>query len=167
MSNVDSHDRDAIYDQLVAYLDGELDDAEAARIERRVAEDEAFQQHLRDLQQSWDLLEDLPRTEVDDKFTNSTIEMVAVRAEELAEEERSAATRRRQLRLFAKLALVAGVAGLGFLGVSYWLQSPNRRLLNDLPVVENLDALRRAESVEFLRDLNQQKLFDENENDDL
>jgi hypothetical protein len=39
--------------------------------------------------------------------------------------------------------------------------SPNDQVLKDLPVLEQLDLLRNADSIEFLRELDRQGMFPE------
>jgi anti-sigma factor RsiW len=95
---------DALLDELVAYLDGELDRDANRHVERRLSQDAGYRDRLRRLQQTWDLLDHLPPADVDESFTQSTIAMVAVRA---ANEHRDVASRgRRQRHLwFAGIAL--------------------------------------------------------------
>ena len=72
---------DAIDEEIVAYLDGELDAEAEARVTRRLSEDAAYRARLAQLQQAWDLLDNLRRTEADDEFVQSTVAMVAVQAD--------------------------------------------------------------------------------------
>ena len=69
-----------IDDELTAYLDGELDAASVRRVEERLARDTAYRGQLQKLERTWDLLDRLPRADVGEKFTKSTLEMVAVAA---------------------------------------------------------------------------------------
>src|SRR6187402_3497303 len=74
----------AIDEEIVAYLDGELDMEAAAKVERRLADDPRYNARLNQLQRAWDMLDNLRRSEADDDFVNSTVAMVAVQAEEAA-----------------------------------------------------------------------------------
>ena len=47
----------------------------------------------------------------------------------------------------------------GFLAVMLFAPDPNRQLLQDLPVLENLDEYRQIGDIEFLRMLRDQGLF--------
>jgi anti-sigma factor RsiW len=144
---------------LVAYLDGELATDEQVRVERRLADDPQFRARLAQLQRAWDLLDSLERTDADENFARSTVEMVAVRA---ADDVHAARTksRIRQASLYAlggsamTVSLVAG-----YLLVARWVDQPNRELVRDLPVIERVDEYRNAESVDFLRQLHDQGLF--------
>ena len=82
MTDHPSTESERLDEELVAYLDGELDGEAAHRMEHRLASEEAVRRRLQQLAQSWDLLDQLPRTTVDDAFTRSTVEMVALAAEE-------------------------------------------------------------------------------------
>jgi hypothetical protein len=114
---------------------------------------------LRQLQRSWDLLDELPKSEADEAFTQTTLSMVAVTAKDDA--EKSVAARRRQLRLAQCIGGGAAVAAClaSYLIVSWFADGPNRELLRDLPVIQHLDEYRYAENVEFLRLLEREGLF--------
>lgn len=150
---------DPIEEELVAYLDDELDTAACAAIERRLADDEAYRQKLLELQKTWDLLDSLPRANVGEKFTQTTVELVVQRAAEDVQQQRS----RRDLRrwfLRAGTLAAAVVAGLaGFAVVHRVTSRANEQLVRDLPVIESIDAYEYAESVEFLRQLDKSGLF--------
>ena len=146
-------------EELVAYLDGELDAARSAIIDRRLAEDPEYRVRLQQLQQAWDLLDELPRPRTAEDFTRSTVEVVVASAN--AEVDRLAAIprwRRWLPTLMGTTLLLAAAAG-GFL--FSWLQvtAEDRHLLRDLPVIEKVDQYRYVPSVEFLRMLQQQDLF--------
>ncbi|MCL6501390.1 MAG: hypothetical protein K6T86_01815 [Pirellulales bacterium] len=150
---------------LVAYLDGELD-AEASRlIEERLASDPQVRQRLVLLERTWDLLDELPRVCVGDVFTRSTIEMVAVKQEE--DLAGTAPARRRPWRRYLLPAVGLAAAALaGWLGVQLAWPDPNHKLLQDLPVVENLDAYQQVGDIDFLRRLHAEGLFAEEDESD-
>ena len=76
-----SNTNDLAYEKLVAYLDGELDAESSQQVERRLAEDPGYRHELKQMQRAWDLLDELPRAEVSETFTQTTVEMVALSAE--------------------------------------------------------------------------------------
>ena len=49
----------AIDEEIVAYLDGELDMETAAKVERRLADDPRYNARLNQLQRAWDMLDNL------------------------------------------------------------------------------------------------------------
>src|SRR4051812_15898914 len=69
-------------EELVAYLDGELEPEECRAIEERLANDDEYRQQLRDLDQAWEALDELPSTKTDESFARTTIELACVAAEE-------------------------------------------------------------------------------------
>ncbi|MCU0982448.1 MAG: hypothetical protein MUF25_25095 [Pirellulaceae bacterium] len=153
-------------DELVAYLDGELDTESNRQIERRLSQDAVYRQQLRELQQSWDLLDHLPRADVDEAFTESTIAMVALRASDEERQTETQTVRKRRL-LLASSTVCAALAFLAaFAATRWWSDGPNRQLLQDLPLIENIDEYRYAESIEFLRMLEREGLFAEGGIDD-
>ena len=148
---------------LVAYLDGELDADQARAVEDRLSRDAEYRRQLRELQQTWDLLDQLPTAEVDDRFTQTTLAMVAVSAAEDVDQaqQRQVSTRRRWWWIGSMAAAVAFV--IGYAAVSLVVSRENRRLLRDLPVIQRLDEYRYADSVEFLRLLEREGIFAEDE----
>ncbi|MBN2217425.1 MAG: hypothetical protein JW719_08615 [Pirellulales bacterium] len=160
-------DSASLDEQLVAYLDGELDDATARHIETLVADDPELRARLRELGQAWELLDQLDRPRIEETFTETTLELVAVQAEAEAEDDKTREPRRRRRRQawVGGTFLAAGLAG--FLAVAALWPNPNRSLLEDLPVVENVDEYLQVlgddesvdQSIDFLRRLHQEQLF--------
>jgi anti-sigma factor RsiW len=148
---------------LVAYLDGELDATQTRAVEDRLSSDADYRRQLRDLQRAWDLLDQLPKAEVDDTFTQTTLAMVAVSAADDVEQaqERQVRTQRRWWWTGSIAATVAFAAG--YVAVAIVVSRENRRLLRDLPVIQRLDEYRYADSVEFLRQLEREGVFAEDE----
>ena len=147
-------------EQLVAYLDGELDVAESRRIEQLLATDPQVRQKLQALERTWELLDRLHRVDVDERFTRTTLEMVSVAATEDLEQSRALlpVRRRRHWLLAVGGAMVAAL--LGFLAVTLLRPQPNKRLLQDLPVLEHLEEYRQVESLKFLQTLSRDGAFD-------
>jgi anti-sigma factor RsiW len=159
------HEANPVGEQLMAYLDGELDVAGSRGIEEKLSSNPELRRQMKELQQTWDMLDDLPRDPVEDDFTRVTVEMVALHAEGEADARTRRLARWRTicLGLGVIAALVAGITGYS---LAYWrLDAENRQLLQDLPVLRELDAYQSAESVEFLRLLQQEGLFQGDEAD--
>ncbi len=146
-------------EQLVAYLDGEMPSADARRLEARLADDGGLRSRLNALDRTWQLLDQLETDAAGRGFTRTTLEMVA--AAEEAERSFTAAPRRRVRRaaLAAALLLAAGMAG--FLAVAAVRPDPNRRLLEDFPILENLERYRAVDGIDFLTALHRAGLFQE------
>lgn len=147
-------------EELVAYLDGELDADAVRRIEALLASDAEVRRRLQSLERTWDLLDELDQSPAGEPFTRSTLEMVAVAARDDLERSRTDAPRGRWRRRFLFGVVLAAAAAAGFFAVVALAPDPNRELLDDLPVLENLDEYRQAQSIEFLRKLRQSGLFD-------
>jgi anti-sigma factor RsiW len=164
MPDHDSTQQD-LEDELNAYLDGELDAENVRRVEERLARDPEYRRELQKLERAWNLLDSLPRASVDDAFTRSTIEMVATSASQEAEAlARELPRRRRQRRIVGAISMLAALA-VGFaIGRGIW-RDPNRQLLDDLPVLENLDLYYQADDIEFLRLLDERGLFNDGDSE--
>jgi len=150
----------SLQEQLVAYLDGELDAEASRRVEELLATDPQVRQALQGLDRTWELLGELEMPQVAERFAQSTLEMVAVAAAEDTERSRTEASRRRRWRWVILSASLLAAGAAGFLGI--WLRpDPNRQLIDDLPVLESLDEYRQIDDIEFLRSLHKQGLFAE------
>ena len=145
-------------EQLVAYLDGELDPDSRRRIEELLASDAEVRRRLQEMERTWDLLDDLDTMPVGDQFTQTTLEMVAVAARDDVEQSLADAPRRRRRRRLAIGGGLLAVAAAGFFAAVIFF-NPNRQLLQDLPLLENLDEYRQVGDIEFLRMLQQNGLF--------
>ncbi|MEE8450366.1 MAG: DUF3106 domain-containing protein [Thermoguttaceae bacterium] len=151
----------SLEEQLVAYLDGELDAEVSHQIEELLLTEPEVRQTLQRLDRTWDLLDELDRPQLDDRFTRSTLEMVTVAATKDVKEAWADAPRRRRRRwaLTGLGLLVAGLAG--FAAVAWWASDRNRQLVHDLPILLDLDSYRQIEDIEFLRMLRDEGLFAE------
>ncbi len=157
---------DPVAEELTAYLDGELDAARRAAVERRLADDEAYRQRLQSLDDAWQLLDELPRTEVDPSFTQSTVEMVALAAEEEVQQAGEITSRRRWLHWVAGTLAIVLATMAGYLVVDHFASQRNDQLVRDLPVIENVELYRHVDSVDFLRQLDAEGLFVEEVQDE-
>ena len=146
--------------EMVAYLDGELDVQQVADVEKRLSEDHEYRLRLQQLQQAWDLLDELPRSRADDQFTRSTVEIVVVKARDEINQLGSLPAWRRRLPLLLGLLLVMGTTLTGYLLSWHAATADNRRFIKDLPVIEKVSQYRDAESLEFLRLLVKEGLFE-------
>ncbi len=154
-------------EQLVAYLDGELDDESSRRIEERLTSDSTLRDKLSRLERTWDALDDLEQVEVDEDFAKTTIEMVALVAEEeLQQEDEQRPARLRRRWLIGSAGLLSAWL-VGFVAAWALWPDPNAPLIEDLPVLEHLDEYQQIDDIEFLELLyeNRQQLFGEGEDE--
>jgi hypothetical protein len=154
-------DADQLDEQLVAYLDGELQPEATRQIENLLASDAHVRQRLNQLAASWDMLDQLPRATVDDLFTRTTVEMVALAGEdEVAQARVADPARRRRRWLEAGIATLAA-AIVGFVLVAVGMPDQNEALLRDLPVIKNLELYRDVDDIGLLKQLQKANLFPE------
>jgi len=165
MSPQPAHADLSLEEQLVAYLDGELDVEASRRVEELLATDPKVRQALQGLDRTWELLGELETPQVAERFAQSTLEMVAVAAAEDTERSRTDASRRRRRRWVILSASLLAAGAAGFLGMSL-RPDPNRQLIDDLPLLENLDEYRQIGDIEFLRSLHKQGVFAEEGGDE-
>lgn len=165
MANDERSNSAALDEELIAYLDGELTPEAERRIEELLSADTGVRKRLQALERTWNLLDDLDSVPVGGQFTQTTLEMVAVAAGRDLERETADAPRRlrRNGLMILVGALLAALLGFG----SVWLlrPDPDRQLLQDLTVLENLDEYDQVDNVEFLRMLRKAGLFDEPDDD--
>ena len=145
--------------ELIAYLDGELAPAERQAIEARLGHDAELREQLRGLQRAWDCLDELPKTSVGDKFTQTTVAMVAVAASDEVAALVSGQAARRAKRGILCAGGLAVAALLGCFFASFFWPNPDRTLLRDLQVLGRIDLLEVADSAEFVGELTRRQIF--------
>ncbi len=155
MTNSSTND-DRRLEQMVAYLDGELSPAERSLVERQLAEDAEFHAEMQSIERAWSALDALPITTVDDRFSQTTMEMVVGAARQELVEKTQALPIRRRNNILGKALLAATVATLALLMVRLVRENPNRILLADLPTIQYLDVYSQIRSTDVLH-----KLYDE------
>ena len=146
--------------EMVAYLDGELDVQQVADVEKRLSEDPEYRVRLQQLQQAWDLLDELPRSRADDQFTRSTVEIVVLKAREEVIQRAAVPAWRTWLPRLGALLLVVGAGLAGYLLSWQAATRENRQLVQDLPVIEQVSQYKQAKSLDFLRLLVEERLFE-------
>jgi hypothetical protein len=146
-------------EQLVAYLDGELDAEEARRIEELLATDANVRRRLQELERTWNLLDDLDMAPASGQFVQTTLEMVAVAASQDVEQSLAEAPRRRRRRFFIVLGSFLAAGVVGFLAVAAFWPDPDRQLVEQLPVLENLEQYHPVGDIKYLHMLRGAGLF--------
>jgi anti-sigma factor RsiW len=144
---------------LVAYLDGELPEAEAKGIEQVLVKSPSVQHDVEMLSRTWELLDQLPRLEGTEELVSRTLS--AARADEAP---RGLLPQSLVDRLpkepFRKGAIVViWAAGLalsavaGFAITNRLVPDDSQDLLRNLPVIQKLDLYSNVGSIEFLKEL--------------
>jgi anti-sigma factor RsiW len=164
MSNNPAHE-DEERAHLVAYLDGELDEAAARAVEAKLGRDPKARAEADALRQTWDLLDYLPKAEPSPAFTNRTLDRVSALKPSMSTRLFKRPWNRWAFRLSWAAAVLAAV-GLGYAVVRWMPQrympgaSQNeQQLVRDLRVIENLNLYQNVDDIQFLHDLEQPDLF--------
>jgi anti-sigma factor RsiW len=144
---------------LVAYLDGELNDAQARAIATKLTQSLTARREVDALQKTWELLDLLPRPKASEDFTARTLSVAIHQGEGRITSAAADLARRTGLGL-AWVAASALLFVLGyFLTLRVW-PNPTARLARDLPIAESLDEYRDVGSFEFLKQLDSSTEFD-------
>ena len=156
-------DDDDDQDELVAYLDGELDEQAARAVEAKLNVDATAREEADTLRRTWELLDYLPRAEPSPNFTHRTME----RLEPVV---RTTMIRVRPWKRWRPLALGMGWAAAvllagagGFYGMTVYQARSHRHqeqeLVRDLRIIENKRLYEHVDDIEFLRELDHPDLF--------
>ena len=140
---------------LIAYLDGELDEPASQEIEQVLARSAVARHEVDVLARTWDLLNLLPRPKASGEFTQKTVACLLT----LEAPRVSIATRpwfrvaRRGCVVACWAAGLACIAWAAFLVPRRYVPNEADLLLQDLPIISNFDAYSETGSIEFLREL--------------
>lgn len=139
---------------LVAYLDGELPDAQAQVIAAKLTQSMTARREAESLRKTWELLDLLDRPQASEDFTARTLTQV-ISLDGRGDRIASAAG-----DITRKILVGLGWTGAAIvlLLVGYTLTSrlwpnPSARLTRDLSIAESVDAYREVGGIEFLRQL--------------
>ncbi|GAA4431775.1 MULTISPECIES: anti-sigma factor family protein [Bremerella] len=145
---------------LAAYLDNELSETERSLVETRLAEDDSFRNRLDELDRAWDMLEALPKADLDDeKFVRTTVEMITVAASQEIQQYKQQQKRSAFARQAGIALAIVALIGIGYMLTQYRLSRPDRILVEYLPVIERVDEFERVDNIEFLEALRKEGLF--------
>jgi hypothetical protein len=162
---------DAAEEELVAYLDGELEPAARGRLEQRLAREPALREKLRRTQQAWDALDLLPQTHADETFANTTMQMTVAEVVKDYESPQKKGAKRdffpAEYWPWLKVGLGALLAlCVGFRLVKAKHQTDRSKELREIRIAEQFEALSDTPSIEFLMKLRDEKLFTTKSNED-
>jgi anti-sigma factor RsiW len=163
-------------EDLVAYLDGELDRAAARKMEARLNVDARIRAEATALRRTWELLDFLPRAEPSVQFTHRTLERLAAQTAAMNQPRTGW---RRWSPWAVGLGWAAAVllaAAAGYAGVRYLAAGPDPEqnppqvvdkrppddlLVENLRVVENRRLYENVDDLDYLRALDDPDLFGE------
>ena len=145
---------------LVAFLDGELEEEDAQGLETKIARSPSARKEVEALEKTWTMLEWLPRVEAPADFTDQTISRI--HSQQMRAELIEGGLKRVVViaaKVIGWVASVAAAVAIGFVGVRYAWPDPTRKLIEDLEIVENLEALREIPDIKFLDDVSRLGFF--------
>lgn len=147
---------------LVAYLDGELDEETSRGIERELVRSPVVRNEVESLTRTWEMLDLLPKTDATEQFTEQTL--TAIRLDEYREplsDKWWFQRARRGVVLAGWAAGLAVAAGLGFVITNRAIPNEPELLVRELPLIESLDIYTEVDNIDFIKDLQRDDLFNE------
>jgi hypothetical protein len=137
---------------LVAYIDGELNEAEARAIATKLTQSVTARRELESLEKTWELLDLLPRPQPTTEFTAKTLTLVKQLA---ARDDRLFSVAGRTAQHLTRV-LVLALSSVLTLAIAYaatrWLwPDPTARLERELSLAEHLDEYIDIGSFDFLK----------------
>jgi anti-sigma factor RsiW len=150
-------------DNLTAYLDGELEEGQVTEIERKLATSEVARREVEILSRTWDMLNLLPRVNVSEEFSRQTMSIARQsEGQLLLNKSKVWLLQARRLAFLAVWGVALCAAGMiGFRITNRLIPDESRLLVEELPIIENIDNYREVGDVEFLRQLKSSRVFQE------
>jgi len=139
---------------LVAYLDGELNEAEAQAIATKLTKSVIARREIEVLEKTWELLDHLPRARVSDDFTARTlteVERLTNQDEHFDSVLKQTTERVIRITVWVLASLLA--FGGGYLATNRLWPNPVARLVRDLSIAEHLEEYREVGDFELLQAL--------------
>ncbi|WP_422926671.1 hypothetical protein [Singulisphaera sp. PoT] len=145
---------------LVAYLDGELNEAESRAISTKLTKSPTARREVEVLEKTWEMLELLERPKASEDFTARTLHEVE-QLDLKGNKFESALMHAGRRTVVAALWMVASMVALGggYAIMQWVLPNPTARLARDLSIAEYLDEYRDAGSFQFLQELESSQEF--------
>lgn len=149
-------------EDLVAYLDGELEESRSQQIDQVLSRSEVARHEVEALARTWELLDILPRIAAPDDFAETTMTSLRVAEKKVPLTEQPWFDSVRRAGAVAVWVLMLGAAAfIGYQITNRWVPNPNEQMLKDLPLLEKFHQYQDVQDVEFLRQLRTSNVFDE------
>lgn len=150
-------------DNLTAYLDGELDEQATRRIESILTSSSVARNDVEALARTYELLDLLPRPVAGKEFTEKTLTTVRLDGQKQPLSQREWVRKLQDaIPLACWVAAIFFAACLGYSVTNHWIRSRDDLLLEQFPLIQNLDLYSEIGSIEFLEQLAaDQALLDE------
>jgi anti-sigma factor RsiW len=161
MAELNEQDRE----ELISYLDGELDEEKSREVEARLTLDVSFRAEADALKQAWGMLDYLPQPEPPIDFTNRTLEKLSLQQMRSSLDHKAPVRRRWGKLAWVAAALLAAGAGLGMAAYLWAPRSESAELHTNmtryLGVIEKLHLYEHVDEFDFLEKLDHPDLFGE------
>jgi anti-sigma factor RsiW len=150
--------------EIVAYLDGELDDLQSVRLERKLASDPPLRGYADSLDRTWQLLDNLGEAAASGEFTQKTLASLGTVSGNDENASGSAGDGKSRLLRTVPVARIMAWTLAGFLGCSAGLliaratqgqkkESQDVQILRQLDLLESYPRIYHVPDIEFLRKL--------------
>jgi anti-sigma factor RsiW len=155
-------------ENLVAYLDGELDEDDERAVEALLGRDGRARAEADSLKRAWDMLDYLARPEPSPSFTSQTLERISGLRTAVAPKSPTISKRRAWATGVVWTGLVVVAGALGFGSVRLYSKPPppkpppadlDERLVRHLWVIENQHLYEQVDDIQFLKKLASPELF--------
>jgi len=133
---------------LVAYLDGELSEQDMQELDEVLVQDANARTNVEELRQTWDLLDVLPRPTVTEEFSAQTLATIQAIHDEDPPNPSPWTGRTLVVGVWIVLLSISSAAGVWV--TDRWQPNPTDHLIQQLSVVERLEAYRDIGDVDFL-----------------
>lgn len=165
-------------EDLVAYLDGELNDHEARAVESKLASDDATRKKIESLKKTYDLLDYLPKPEPSPTFASRTLTQVNLSTPAASNPASTShpalhphppTPRAYGITIWSVTLICAFVFGyLGNFLARPHLEAgfPNKRTSEQVRLLERLPLLLGVDDIEFAKQLDTPELFGNTESDE-
>ncbi|WP_165246110.1 anti-sigma factor family protein [Paludisphaera soli] len=125
---------------LVAYIDGELTEAESRALSTKLTHSPTARREVDLLKKTWEALEKLPRPHVSEEFHERTLSYVhSLEVGRGARFAPLAGVARSFVRGVACLLILASAGAAGYGAVRHLWPDPDERVIRDLSLAEHLD----------------------------
>ncbi|MBT5020518.1 MAG: hypothetical protein HON04_17440 [Planctomicrobium sp.] len=147
LSRLSTEDRE----NLSAYLDGELDDGGTQRIETLLVQSSVARNDVELLSKTYDLLDELPRPDAPKDFLEKTLATAKMeQVKHPISEQQWFITTQKMLILSGWTVALVVASAIGFMVTNQYVERPDDALIQELPLIQNLDRYEEVQSVEFL-----------------
>ena len=145
---------------LVAYLDGELDEAESRAIATKLTQSVTARREIEVLQKTWELLEHLPLPRASESLSQRTLgEIERIDISGGRRLTSASATARNAAGLLLAVLASAACFVVALVIVRWAVPDPSARLVRDLGIAEHFDEYREVSTIEFLERLDKSPEF--------